>query len=129
MANRISAEVCAPEDERDFWQGATQIAVGFTHAQRGNPTGAATLLSRGATKLERYPARYKGFPAEAVARIMAGGMLGPGSRGEEAFFDPFGQAVAVATLRNYQGVLTGPVFHQALVHNIIIAVLSVVIQL
>ena len=32
-------------------------------------------------------------------------------------------------LRNYQGVLTGPVFHQALVHNIIIAVLSVVIQL
>jgi len=32
-------------------------------------------------------------------------------------------------LQNYQGVLTGPVFHQALVHNIIIAVLSVVIQL
>jgi raffinose/stachyose/melibiose transport system permease protein len=32
-------------------------------------------------------------------------------------------------LQNYQGVLTGPVFHQALVHNIIIAVLSVVLQL
>jgi raffinose/stachyose/melibiose transport system permease protein len=32
-------------------------------------------------------------------------------------------------LQNYQGVLTGPVFHQALMHNIIIAVLSVVIQL
>jgi raffinose/stachyose/melibiose transport system permease protein len=32
-------------------------------------------------------------------------------------------------LQNYQGVLTGPVFHQALLHNIIIAVLSVVIQL
>ena len=32
-------------------------------------------------------------------------------------------------LQNYQGVLTGPVFHQALMHNIIIAALSVVIQL
>jgi ABC-type sugar transport system permease subunit len=32
-------------------------------------------------------------------------------------------------LQNYQGVLTGSVFHQALLHNIIIAVLSVVIQL
>jgi raffinose/stachyose/melibiose transport system permease protein len=32
-------------------------------------------------------------------------------------------------LQNYQGVVTGSVFHQALLHNIIIAVLSVVIQL
>jgi raffinose/stachyose/melibiose transport system permease protein len=32
-------------------------------------------------------------------------------------------------LQNYHDVLTGPVFHQALEHNIIIAVLSVVIQL
>ena len=31
--------------------------------------------------------------------------------------------------RNYTGVLSGPVFHQALEHNVIIAVLSVVIQL
>lgn len=32
-------------------------------------------------------------------------------------------------LQNYRGVLTGPVFRQALEHNVIIAVLSVVIQL
>ena len=32
-------------------------------------------------------------------------------------------------LQNYQGVLSGPVFHQALEHNVTIAVLSVVIQL
>jgi len=32
-------------------------------------------------------------------------------------------------LQNYSGVLTGPVFHQALLHNVIIAVLSVLIQL
>ena len=31
--------------------------------------------------------------------------------------------------QNYSGVLTGPVFHQSLVHNVIIAVLSLVIQL
>ena len=32
-------------------------------------------------------------------------------------------------LQNYTGVLTGPVFHESLVHNVIIAVLSVLIQL
>jgi raffinose/stachyose/melibiose transport system permease protein len=32
-------------------------------------------------------------------------------------------------LQNYRGVLTGPVFHQSLLHNVIIAVLSVAIQL
>jgi raffinose/stachyose/melibiose transport system permease protein len=32
-------------------------------------------------------------------------------------------------LQNYHDVLTGPVFHQALEHNVIIAILSVVIQL
>src|SRR5579864_5387290 len=31
--------------------------------------------------------------------------------------------------QNYTGVLTGPVFHQALLHNVIIAVLSLLIQL
>lgn len=31
--------------------------------------------------------------------------------------------------QNYTGVLTGPVFHQSLLHNVIIAVLSVLIQL
>src|SRR2546425_7478404 len=44
----------SPDGERDFWQGLTQLAVGFTHYQRGNPTGAATLLGRGARKLATY---------------------------------------------------------------------------
>lgn len=35
-----------PADEQALWQGLTQLAVGITHAQRGNVRGATTLLSR-----------------------------------------------------------------------------------
>jgi hypothetical protein len=40
--------------ERDLWQGLAQIAVGITHARRGNATGAITLLRRGAQRVDRY---------------------------------------------------------------------------
>jgi uncharacterized protein len=40
-----------PDDERDLWRGLAQLAVGLTHAARGNPTGAVTLLTRGARSL------------------------------------------------------------------------------
>jgi len=40
-----------PEDERDFWRGLAQLAVGLTHAARGNPAGAVRLLERGAANL------------------------------------------------------------------------------
>jgi uncharacterized protein len=40
-----------PDDERDLWRGLAQLAVGLTHAARGNATGAATLLARGARSL------------------------------------------------------------------------------
>jgi hypothetical protein len=46
----------APDAERDLWQGLAQICVGITHAQRGNATGAARLLDRGAGRLRRYAA-------------------------------------------------------------------------
>jgi predicted metal-dependent hydrolase len=46
----------APPAERDLWQGLAQIAVGLTHALRGNARGAATLLRRGADRLASYPA-------------------------------------------------------------------------
>ena len=41
-------------------------------------------------------------------------------------FGPLNDYIGV---QNYTGVFTGPVFHQALLHNVIIAVLSLVIQL
>ena len=46
----------APATERDLWQGLAQLAVGLTHALRGNANGAATLLRRGADRLSGYPA-------------------------------------------------------------------------
>jgi hypothetical protein len=45
----------APPAERDLWQGLAQLAVGVTHARRGNARGAAALLSRGAGRLAGYP--------------------------------------------------------------------------
>ncbi|WP_018603598.1 DUF309 domain-containing protein [Mycobacterium sp. 155] len=40
-----------PADERTLWQGLAQLAVGITHVQRGNHTGAASLLRRAAGRL------------------------------------------------------------------------------
>lgn len=40
--------------ERAVWKGLAQLAVGLTHAQRGNATGAATLLRRGADGVEAH---------------------------------------------------------------------------
>jgi hypothetical protein len=44
----------APAAERDLWQGLAQVAVGLTHAQRGNARGAAALLRRGADRMAGY---------------------------------------------------------------------------
>jgi hypothetical protein len=53
----------APEDERQLWRGLAQLAVGLTHAARGNGRGAATLLDRGAGNL----AAYAGDPPHGIA--------------------------------------------------------------
>jgi hypothetical protein len=42
--------------ERDLWRGLAQVAVGLTHARRGNPRGAVSLLRRGASRLTEYVA-------------------------------------------------------------------------
>ncbi|MFF2806153.1 DUF309 domain-containing protein [Streptomyces sp. NPDC058000] len=44
----------APEAERQLWRGLAQLAVGLTHAARGNVTGGAALLGRGAAALAPY---------------------------------------------------------------------------
>ena len=44
----------APDEERELWRGLAQLAVGLTHALRGNATGAATLLERGAANIAGY---------------------------------------------------------------------------
>ncbi|MGW1894677.1 DUF309 domain-containing protein [Streptomyces sp. NPDC002004] len=45
-----------PEDERELWRGLAQLAVGLTHAARGNVTGGARLLRRGAGAVEQWSA-------------------------------------------------------------------------
>jgi len=63
----------APAGERDFWQGLAQLAVGLTHARRGNARGAAALLRRGSTRLAGYqPGRPHGADAAAIASAAAG---------------------------------------------------------
>jgi uncharacterized protein len=42
------------EPDRALWKGLAQLAVGLTHAARGNPTGAVRLLRRGADHIEPY---------------------------------------------------------------------------
>lgn len=44
----------AGEGERELWRGLAQLAVGLTHAARGNATGGAALLERGAAALVPY---------------------------------------------------------------------------
>ncbi|HEY0815651.1 MAG TPA: DUF309 domain-containing protein [Pseudonocardia sp.] len=44
----------APAAERDLWRGLAQLAVGLTHAQRGNARGAVALLARAADGLRRW---------------------------------------------------------------------------
>jgi uncharacterized protein len=75
----------APPQERDLWQGLAQIAVGLTHAHRGNARGAVTLLSRGARRVRAYqeqagPSGELGYPH---------GTEPPGQRGH-----PYGMDIA-----------------------------------
>ncbi len=44
----------ADDGERALWQGLAQLAVGLTHVQRGNPSGAAALLERGCERIGPY---------------------------------------------------------------------------
>jgi hypothetical protein len=47
----------APDEERQLWRGLAQLAVGLTHAARGNTRGAAALLDRGADNVAGYADR------------------------------------------------------------------------
>jgi predicted metal-dependent hydrolase len=58
-----------PEAERELWRGLAQLAVGLTHAARGNATGGARLLRRGAAALAAYgDASAHGIGIDALTR-------------------------------------------------------------
>lgn len=67
-----SAWKAAPASERDLWRGLAQVAVGLTHRQRGNPTGARTLFLRAAGLLADYAppdARTEGTGSAALVDL------------------------------------------------------------
>jgi predicted metal-dependent hydrolase len=75
-----------PADERALWQGLAQLAVGFTHIQRGNVVGACALLDRAGARLKscRPPAPYgvdvDGLVSHAdllIADLQAGAEIAP----------------------------------------------------
>lgn len=62
----------APDGERELWRGLAQVAVGLTHAQRGNARGAGALLRRGAERVGGYAAAPPhGIDAAGVAQACA----------------------------------------------------------
>ena len=62
-----------PADQRELWQGLAQVAVGLTHAMRGNSRGAVSLLRRGSAAVEGYRAR-DGYCADGPAGAMPAGI-------------------------------------------------------
>ncbi|MGY1619205.1 DUF309 domain-containing protein [Geodermatophilus sp. SYSU D00691] len=71
----------APDAERRLWRGLAQLAVGLTHAARGNATGAATLIERGAGNLAPYAADPPhGIAVAALVRWAGEGAAGPPPR-------------------------------------------------
>jgi hypothetical protein len=56
-----------PGPDRELWRGLAQVAVGLTHAGRGNASGAVALLRRGAG----HVAAFAGTPGEVDAGFVA----------------------------------------------------------
>jgi hypothetical protein len=63
----------APDAERQLWRGLAQLAVGLTHAARGNAGGAARLVARGAGNVAPYaPAPPHGLDVAGLLGWAAG---------------------------------------------------------
>ncbi|MFI6691322.1 DUF309 domain-containing protein [Streptomyces sp. NPDC050433] len=80
-----------PGEEEALWRGMAQLAVGLTHAARGNPTGGARLLLRGAERISGYGAPYgidvrglTSWARELAERIAERGGDGPVDAAVEA---------------------------------------------
>lgn len=72
----------ADDGTRELWRALAQLAVGLTHAQRGNVRGAVALLRRGAEGVERWvgeapaglePAALAAHAAELARRLEKSG--------------------------------------------------------
>ncbi|MCQ0025425.1 DUF309 domain-containing protein [Streptomyces somaliensis DSM 40738] len=88
------------EPERELWRGLAQLAVGLTHAARGNAEGGARLLLRGAERIGPYgggdgsPGPY-GIDVgglTAWARTLAERLGGPAGGASGPVVDPAAEA-------------------------------------
>lgn len=52
--------------DEEFFKGLAQLGAGYTHMQRGNPRGAATLLSRARSRIAPYRPRHHGLDLDAL---------------------------------------------------------------
>lgn len=75
-----------PDSERMLWRGLAQLAVGITHVQRGNTTGAMRLLERAAANIgyDDGPAPHGidatgliSYADELIAELRRGAELAP----------------------------------------------------
>ncbi|MFE2126565.1 DUF309 domain-containing protein [Streptomyces amritsarensis] len=57
-----------PEASAPLWRGLAQLAVGLTHAARGNAVGGARLLRRGAAGIEGLRADPYGIDVPGLVR-------------------------------------------------------------
>lgn len=67
--------------EKPFYQGLIQTAAAFHHFQRGNRSGAASLLAAGLEKLESFPAVYHGLELESLRVKLRGILVALGGSG------------------------------------------------
>jgi len=56
----------AAEPQKTFLQGIIQLAAAFHHYQRGNSSGAKSLLAAGITKLEGFQPSHCGIDVAAL---------------------------------------------------------------
>jgi uncharacterized protein len=95
----------APPAERNLWQGLAQLAVGLTHALRGNDRGAAALLRRGAARLRGYAGtRPHGIAVDGLVAAASG----LADRIESGGLTAFGPADLTLRLTADPGPPSGP---------------------
>lgn len=62
----------APEQERDFYQGLINLAVGLHHYRRGNLNGMQMQFRKAMKRLSTYPSGYEGVDVAAVLEFLRG---------------------------------------------------------
>jgi len=65
----------AAEPDKTFLQSLIQIAAAMHHFERGNRTGAASLLARSLRRLEAFPSRYGGVELDPLRRSLRAWLL------------------------------------------------------